>query len=84
MAFLVQKQTFTGAKIGQNGTKTRFINRLKYFVKNVKIRSIKSCVLKFIRTRVPSNVYEMPYVSRKVTKRSGGRVKIEAITTFVK
>lgn len=47
-----------------------------------KIRSTMSCVQKFVSTSVPSKVYEMPYASRRVTNRSGGRLKIDDIVKY--
>jgi hypothetical protein len=56
--------------------------KLNRFEKKVKRRSIESCVQKFTRTNVPSNVYEIPYISRNVTKSIGGRLNIDAIVKF--
>ena len=48
---------------------------LKYFVKNENIKSIESCVKKLIKTSVPSNVYDMPYILWNVISKIGGSAK---------
>ena len=55
---------------------------LKCFENTVKIKSIIICVQKFVRTSVPSNVYDILYMLRNVTNRSGGRLKTDDIVKY--
>ena len=57
---------------------------LKYPEKKLNTRSIPNCVQKFTRTSVPSSVYEIPYISRKVANNIGGRLNTEDIARFAK
>jgi hypothetical protein len=52
---------------------------LKCFEKKLKIKSIKSCVQKFINTKVPSKVNEIPYILWKVIKSMGGKLNTEDV-----
>lgn len=57
---------------------------LKYFEKKEKIKSIVSWVQKLVKTKVPSRVYDMLYISLNVTNNNGGRVKAAADEIYEK
>jgi hypothetical protein len=55
---------------------------LSFFDSTAKKISTSSCVKKLTRTRVPSNVYDMPYSSINVENRIGGRQNTEDIVKY--
>ena len=56
--------------------------KLNFFENTVKNKSMASCVTKFTNTNVPSKVYEMLYVSCKVTNSNGGKQNMDDIVKY--